>query len=1210
MEEIVVAGEATLGAVGDVEDVLPRASSPEHVVFEPHVLAAATNLHRVRAQLHHGVVREGEHPAAGLHVLQQHATVAVVIDEAVRDEVVAVVSLRMNAGRVIVGDDAGDAPLAVGEIEAGANIPINPRVAQRAATPVDSRRILPRREVVSVADERAVGRVEAGAVVVRVQIVKLRVAAQLEAGGVAEGQVVMHPRHLRPRRVIVVEAASVVVGDIATGLEAGRDDRQPDVGVVEEEVLAHDGSEAGVFQVDAEIAPAMDVIGMVAQDGGGLRPGEEAVILISARPGADVAVEEIIANDGGEGGRIDDLQAGVGVFIDAGMLEGEGDGAIVDVDAVIPAGDGEVGKGDGVGIVQLEDELTAGDIRPVEDGALLGGGVVVGGHALGREDAVVDRGFIVAAGVVVIDGPVAAGDEVAGAGDVSRWGDCAGGDEQAVLVDTGRAGAIDGGDDVLPFVELEHATGGQDRARRGVVEDLQGEVVVRAGPRQEDVVAGLPIAEVEEPGIVVGLRGIYPDFQGESGGEVRKAIGQIEVVVHAVEPDGGVVRSGNARGLAEDGAVHVGAVESAAARIHRRGAAGFSKAIVGEGGIFEHAVRIELAEGGRAVGAADDDAGIRVGDADAGGQEVVAGIDEDGVAKLQVVGLQNGADAGLRGRGGEAVIRIIADGGGEHVAERDGVVHVVIGDGREDAEHGIGRVGDGGSGDGADADDVLIGDGIGGLRDVPEVGAVVGFVGGEVLIWPGQSDGGILDADVAREAIGAPADFVVGLLRETIPAVGVRHQDILGRALGGGGGVAVGAEVHVAAVLLGFEIEGIAGTTAINGRAAGGVVGVTQAGLEAAKRGAFVEIIIRAVGDRRRGGELVREEQLAIAGGEGRHPLQARTGEPAVVRHLINDGHESGRSDVERVALLGRAGAVLNDDRASNGEPLRALGVEVEGMAASGGKVQPTGPASRPIVVRQHAFRHAEAFEVHLAVDACDRRDAEGGRQGVPDVIRRRQTLHVGRAEHAVRAIDIDEQRGGAEAVAVAEIRELPRGQGGAVTLPVADLAGAGGVEQVVVAREVGLTFVADAHAVTALHPDDVIPQMNIVRRRRVDAIRRGLVDGVIEDLVCTRPELRQANRRNAMVVKQVVGNRFRAAGVGLAVNAILVRVNRVPRKRHRNVWRINAKAHVRINAAADHLPLPEDDAVVISVNFRVPHVQHRSAREGVDTITDVVVNG
>ena len=478
------------------------------------------------------------------------------------------------------------------------------------------------------------------------------------------------------------------------------------------------------------------------------------------------------------------------------------------------------------------------------------------------------------------------------------------------------------------------------------------------------------------------------------------------------------------------------------------------------------------------------------------------------------------------------------------------------------------------------------------------------------MIRSSQTDGGILDAHVAREAIRAPSNLVVRLLWQTIPAVRVCHQDILGRTLGSRRGVAVSAEVDVATVLLGFEIKHVTGTTAINGWTARRVIRVTRRWLEAAEHGTLVEIVIRSIGVCRRGRETAREDQLAIARRQRRHPLQPRARETAVVHHLVNHRHQTGRYHVERVTPLRCARGIVDHHRAINRQPLRTLGIQIEGVAAGDVKLEPTRPASRPVVIRQHSLRHAEALEVYLSIDARDCRNAQRRRQRVSNVIRRGQALRIRGAQQTIRSIDIHEQRISAEAVAVPEIRELPRRQRRTVALPEADLPGAGRVEQVVVTREAGLAFVPDAQPIAALHPDDVVAQMNVVRRRRIDAVRRGLVDGVVEDLIRTRPILRQANRRHAMIVEQVVGNRFRAAGVRIAVDAVLVRVNRVARERHRNVRRVNTSAHVPIDAAAGHLPLANDDAVVISVNPRVPHVQYRATRIGVDAVAHVVVNG
>ena len=217
-------------------------------------------------------------------------------------------------------------------------------------------------------------------------------------------------------------------------------------------------------------------------------------------------------------------------------------------------------------------------------------------HPLRRQHAVVNRRLVVAAGEILVHRPVAARDEVARARDVPGCSHIAGGDQQAILVDPGRTGVIDGGDDVLPLVVLQHAAGGQHCSGRRVAVNLQREVGVRARPRQNNVVTGLPVAQVEESRIGVGLGRINPNLQRQAGGEIREAIGQINVVVHAVEQDRSVVRSGNSRRLAQQHAVHIRAVQAVSRRIHRRRAAGFTKAIVGERRILQHAARIELTE--------------------------------------------------------------------------------------------------------------------------------------------------------------------------------------------------------------------------------------------------------------------------------------------------------------------------------------------------------------------------------------------------------------------------------------------------------------------------------------------------------------------------------------------------------------------------------------------------------------------------------------
>src|SRR3954468_24749104 len=116
------------------------------------------------------------------------------------------------------------------------------------------------------------------------------------------------------------------------------------------------------------------------------------------------------------------------------------------------------------------------------------------------------------------------------------------------------------------------------------------------------------------------------------------------------------------------------------------GAGGFAKAIVEIRRVGQHHILIAGADQAAAGRALDAHAGVVVGDGDVGGEVIDAGIDEDGVAEFPVVGFENGADGGLGSRGGQAVVGIIAGGGGVFVADGSIVVDVVVGDRRDDAE--------------------------------------------------------------------------------------------------------------------------------------------------------------------------------------------------------------------------------------------------------------------------------------------------------------------------------------------------------------------------------------------------------------------------------------------------------------------------------------------------------------------------------------------
>ena len=134
-----------------------------------NVLAAADDLHRVSIQLHDRVIGEEEHSTAGLHVVQQDTTVAVVIDEVVCERVIAVIALRMDSRIVVIGNDAAYIPVAVADIQTRAEIAIDSRVTQGAALPTDARRVAPTGDVMNDA-VRVARRIEARAIVVCSQI--------------------------------------------------------------------------------------------------------------------------------------------------------------------------------------------------------------------------------------------------------------------------------------------------------------------------------------------------------------------------------------------------------------------------------------------------------------------------------------------------------------------------------------------------------------------------------------------------------------------------------------------------------------------------------------------------------------------------------------------------------------------------------------------------------------------------------------------------------------------------------------------------------------------------------------------------------------------------------------------------------------------------------------------------------------------------------
>ena len=74
IQVVVVAGEALLCSVRDIDHIMPRAGRPEDVVLEEHVLAAAGHLQCIGVQLHRRVVEQVHGPAGRLGIVQLNAS--------------------------------------------------------------------------------------------------------------------------------------------------------------------------------------------------------------------------------------------------------------------------------------------------------------------------------------------------------------------------------------------------------------------------------------------------------------------------------------------------------------------------------------------------------------------------------------------------------------------------------------------------------------------------------------------------------------------------------------------------------------------------------------------------------------------------------------------------------------------------------------------------------------------------------------------------------------------------------------------------------------------------------------------------------------------------------------------------------------------------------------------------------------------------------
>ena len=512
----------------------------------------------------------------------------------------------------------------------------------------------------------------------------------------------------------------------------------------------------------------------------------------------------------------------------------------------------------------------------------------------------------------------------------------------------------------------------------------------------------------------------------------------------------------------------------------------------------------------------DVHAGIRMADDDVGRQGVRPRVHEDRVAELEVVGLQDRPDRGLRGGRREPVVGVVAGRRCVLAVGRRGVVDVEVGNRRNDTEHRLRLTEDRRRSDRADPDHVLVRRREQGGVDEPAERPVVELIVGEQLEGPDRARAGEVNPHVAREAVGAPADVERGLLRQPLASVGIRHQDVLGRALGRLGRIAVGAEVDEPAVVLRLVGERVTGTPAVDGGTLRGIGGERslrrrrtgdgrrgRRRLEAAVERLLVEVVVLAVSHDRRGRQVARQDHLPPSGRQRRRPLESGLRLTAVVRHLVGDRHEAGGRRREHAALLGtrrRGAEVVDEQLSADRQPLWAERVDEEGVVAGSVESDEPFPASRPVVVAEPRRRYAEeGGEVHLAVDP---RGHRGTGERPASVERRRQALGDRRAQNAVGAVGIDEERVDAQAVAIAEIGELPGLERRAIALPEPDFPAGGCQQEVEVALEVPLAVVRDEDPVSRLGPDDVVPEMDVVGVRGADAVGRGLEDRVVDDLV------------------------------------------------------------------------------------------------------------
>src|SRR6266850_2520772 len=455
---------------------MSRSGRPEDVVLEGDVLAVAGDLNGIRVQLHHRVVGQAHGAAGALGVVQLDASTRIVVDQVVGNQIGPAEGLGQYAGHVVVALVAEDADVGGVQEDAG-GVSKGPAVSQRAAAELVAGGVAPGFAVAQNPVEA--GGVEAGGVVVGFVVEVLAPVSDLEAhAAVAIGKVVVEQAIDAGGGVINKEAIGVVPGHVAGDFEAGGVDRQAGSGVIPEEVVLDGDVGADVLQVDAVVGPAVVVVGLIAQDGGVLASGEDAKVLVAVGI-AGIAEEEIIPDDGGAAGRVVDVQAGIGIIEDRRVLNRQLARTVVHENTFVGAGDRQVAEGDTVGIVQFDAIRTGGDVSAINHSPRSHTGEVVGGNSIGREDLVVNRSLIDAAGPIGIGRSIALADVIARASDVAEGRGGAAAGESPVGIDLHVAGRGNRDDEMSPAIGVEDAAKSQASSCGGAVVGLNVESINR-----------------------------------------------------------------------------------------------------------------------------------------------------------------------------------------------------------------------------------------------------------------------------------------------------------------------------------------------------------------------------------------------------------------------------------------------------------------------------------------------------------------------------------------------------------------------------------------------------------------------------------------------------------------------------------------------------------------------------------------------------------